>query len=83
MNRVVTAPHAQLLERLRALRVELVELAFTLDSRGRFDAADVAMTTSARVDELCAEPAPGETVAEFRLDTARREDPLRADGPGG
>jgi hypothetical protein len=44
-----------LLEKLDHLRTELVELAFTLDSRGRFDAADVAMTTSARVGELCEE----------------------------
>ncbi|HXA80667.1 MAG TPA: hypothetical protein VNV14_05280 [Opitutaceae bacterium] len=44
-----------LLKKLDQLRTELVELAFTLDSRGRFDASDVAMTTSARVGELCEE----------------------------
>jgi hypothetical protein len=44
-----------LLKKLDQLRTELVELAFTLDSRGRFDASDVAMTTSARVAELCEE----------------------------
>jgi hypothetical protein len=44
-----------LLKKLDQLRTELVELAFTLDSRGRFDASDVAMTTSARVEELCEE----------------------------
>jgi hypothetical protein len=42
-------------KKLDQLRTELVELAFTLDSRGRFDASDVAMTTSARVGELCEE----------------------------
>jgi hypothetical protein len=41
-----------LLKKLDHLRTELVELAFTLEGRGRFDAADVAMTTSARIDEL-------------------------------
>jgi hypothetical protein len=49
---------AALLEKLDDLRVELVELACVLDRRGKFDAADVAMTTSARVDELRAELNP-------------------------
>jgi hypothetical protein len=49
------AKHNTLLKKLDQLRTELVELAFTLDSRGRFDASDVAMTTSARVGELCEE----------------------------
>jgi hypothetical protein len=44
-----------ILKKLDLLRTELVELAFTLDSRGRFDASDVAMSTSARVGELCEE----------------------------
>jgi hypothetical protein len=43
------------LEKLDRLRTELVELAYTLDVRGRLDAADVAMTTSARIGELCDE----------------------------
>ena len=43
------------LGKLDRLRTELVDLAFTLDCRSRFDAADVAMTTSARVGELCEE----------------------------
>lgn len=42
-------------EKLKALQVELVELAFALDVKGRLEAADVAMTTSARIGELCAE----------------------------
>lgn len=37
---------------LDRLRAELVELAFQLDRRGRPEAADVAMTTSARLAEL-------------------------------
>jgi hypothetical protein len=45
-----------LMGKLDRLRTELVELAFTLDSRGRFDAADVAMTASARVGELIRRP---------------------------
>lgn len=47
--------HKSLAEKLDDLRLELVELAFTLDQRGRVDAADVAMTTSARIAELCNE----------------------------
>lgn len=42
-------------EKLDDLRLQLVELAVVLDRRGHFDAADVAMTTSARIGELCAE----------------------------
>ena len=37
---------------LDQLRVELVELAFTLESRGRLDAADLALAVAARLDEL-------------------------------
>jgi hypothetical protein len=47
-----------LLERLDALRTELADLAFTLERRGRLDAADVAITVSARVGELCEEFGP-------------------------
>ncbi|HEY0944712.1 MAG TPA: hypothetical protein VGD81_05570 [Opitutaceae bacterium] len=43
------------LKTLERLRSELVELAYALDTRGRLDAADVAMTTSARIGELCDE----------------------------
>jgi hypothetical protein len=43
------------IEKLDQLRNELVDLAFTLECRGQLDAADVAMTTSARVSELCDE----------------------------
>ena len=42
-------------EKLDQLRTELVDLAFVLERGGRFDAADVAISTSARVGELCAE----------------------------
>jgi hypothetical protein len=45
----------QVLSKLHGLRTELVELAFVLDRGGRIDAADVAMTISGRVGELCAE----------------------------
>lgn len=44
-----------ILEKLSALRVELVDLAFVLETRGRLDAADVAVATAHRVDEICAE----------------------------
>ena len=43
------------LEKLDQLRTELVDLAFVLERGGRLDAADVAISTSARVGELCAE----------------------------
>lgn len=51
-----------LLDRLAALRIELVDLAYTLDVRGAVGAADVAMTTSSRLAELCEEfsAPPGE-----------------------
>ena len=42
----------EILEKLDRLRTELVELAYTLDTRGQLDAADVAMMTSARIAEL-------------------------------
>lgn len=42
-------------EKLDRLRTELVELAYTLDTRGQIGAADVAMTTAARIGELCEE----------------------------
>ena len=41
--------------KLAGLRAEFIDLAFTLERRGRIDAADVAMTASARVGELCDE----------------------------
>jgi hypothetical protein len=41
-----------IMEKLDALRTELADLAFTLDRRGRPDAADVALSVSARVGEL-------------------------------
>jgi hypothetical protein len=37
---------------LDQLRVELVELAFTLECRGRLDAADLALAVAARLEEL-------------------------------
>lgn len=49
---------AEILGKLERLRSELVELAYALDHRGQHAAADVAMTTSARIGELCEELAP-------------------------
>lgn len=51
-----------ILGKLDRLRTELIDLAFTLEGRGRLDAADVAMTTSARVGELCDELAAERSV---------------------
>lgn len=48
-------PTASVLDKLAALRVELVEQAYALERQGRLDAADVAIATSARVAEVCVE----------------------------
>ncbi len=50
-----TGSNNVLMQKLAQLRGELVELAFTMDRRGRPEAADVAMMVSARVGELCEE----------------------------
>ena len=44
-----------ILEKLQGLQTELVDRAFELECRGQLDAADVAMTTSARIREFCDE----------------------------
>lgn len=55
-RRVVADAEVQAIaRRLDRLRVELVDLAFELECRGKLDAADVANTTAAQVRELCAE----------------------------
>jgi len=41
-----------MLGRLDALRVELADLAYTLDRRGRLDAADLAVAVAARIGEI-------------------------------
>lgn len=43
---------AELRGRLDALRVELVDLAYLLERRGRHDAADVALAVAGRVGEF-------------------------------
>ncbi|MFA6960019.1 MAG: hypothetical protein WC205_04615 [Opitutaceae bacterium] len=58
---MTTDPTSLLLEKLDALRVELLELSCTLDRCGSHEAADVAVTTSARVAELCEECSPLES----------------------
>ncbi|MBL9215624.1 MAG: hypothetical protein JNG83_09125 [Opitutaceae bacterium] len=57
----VDSPQEQLLAKLAALRVELVDLAYQLDVQGRLEAADVAMATSARVAEICEEFSGGQS----------------------
>jgi len=59
------AREKKIAETLDRLRVELVELACQLDQRGRHDAADVAMTTSVRIGELCAELNAGDEPVEI------------------
>jgi hypothetical protein len=46
---------ATVLDRLAALRTELVEQAYLLERQGRLDAADVAVATSLRIGEVCDE----------------------------
>lgn len=51
----------EILVSLDALRVELVDLAYELERRGRRDAADVALAVAGRVGEIheeLATPAP-------------------------
>lgn len=45
----------QILESLQALRTELVDLAYSLESQGRVDAADIAVLTAGRIGTLCEE----------------------------
>ena len=42
-------------DKLDQLRTELTELAFALEQRRQLDAADVALSTSVRVGEICEE----------------------------
>jgi hypothetical protein len=55
MHTMTETSAADIREKLDRLRMELVELAFTLDTRRQCEAAEVALTTSARVGELCDE----------------------------
>jgi hypothetical protein len=41
-----------ILGKLDLLRIELVELAYALECKGQLEAADVAITTSARIEEF-------------------------------
>ncbi len=66
------APRA-LARRLNALRDELAELAYLLDTWGRRDAADVTMMISARLAEIC--DAPGaRPPGEVRFDSEPSQD---------
>lgn len=51
----------QWLAKLSVFRAELAEIAFSMDRRGRAEAADVALMASARIAEICDElqPPPG------------------------
>jgi len=66
-----------LLGRLAALRTELVDVAYDLDVRGARAAADVAMTTSARLAELCEEFSAPPTAAPTYECSQSRPDPSR------
>ncbi len=60
-----TSDAPAILGKLHGFQTELVELAFTLDRRGRAEAADVAMNLSGRVGELCEELAAGRQNVPF------------------
>ena len=55
MKNTLVAPPLSIRDKLAELRTQLVELAFVLERRGQAEAADVAITTSARLNELCDE----------------------------
>jgi hypothetical protein len=55
MHTMTETSAADIREKLDRLRMELAELAFTLDTRRQCEAAEVALTTSARIGELCDE----------------------------
>ncbi|HVZ64439.1 MAG TPA: hypothetical protein VG936_07700 [Lacunisphaera sp.] len=51
--------------KLAALRTELADLAFELDTRGRSDAADVATAVAGRLGELCEETGAEQSAANM------------------
>jgi hypothetical protein len=55
MKNTLVAPPLSIRDKLAELRTQLVDLAFVLERRGQAEAADVAITTSARLNELCDE----------------------------
>ena len=59
------------LAKLDALRTELNELAFALECRAARDAADVATTVSARIEEICDELARSAEPAGRATDITR------------
>jgi hypothetical protein len=61
-------PHP-ILEKLDALRTELADLAFTLECRGRRDAADIAMEISARIAEVHQESVAAKSAAIFHYES--------------
>lgn len=62
-----------MLDKLSGLRTELIDLAFVLDGRGACEAADVAITTAARIAELSEElssPNPAGQSPADKIDSA-------------
>lgn len=77
MSREPTSNEAGLARQLSCLRAELAELAFTLERRGRIDAADVAGAVAARLGELADEFFPAAPVStDGAAETAARVQPL-------
>jgi len=67
----VQAGFAPILEALGRLRTELIEAAWALDTRGQHQAADMAMSTSARLAELCEEYVRTAGIGETSSGTVR------------
>jgi hypothetical protein len=62
MKHDVTGPSTSIHDKLDEMRTQLVDLAFVLERRGQIEAADVAITTSARLRELCGELLEGNSL---------------------
>ena len=56
-------PMPSLADKLAEFRSELVDLAYALEREGRQDAADVALSASARIGELCSEALTAEVAS--------------------
>lgn len=53
-----------ILGKLDQLRTELVDLAYSLECKGQLEAADVAITTSARIEEFRTELETADSAAD-------------------
>lgn len=78
---MMDATMTDIVQNLARLRTELVELAYSLDTRRQFAAADVAMITAARLGELCepfSEAALGSAASADDGDEPSSREPARS-----